>query len=193
MELKNKKVVNITEFFKNGRNAETGALDQLFPHIYNELRKLAHKQLQRSWSDETICTTALVNEAYLKLANGALSKLSNRAHFFAVAATAMRQILINYAEQKSAKKRGRDWLKVSFAESNLGDMGGADNLLQVNEALEDIRSIDEELAQLVELRFFGGLTEVEIAQVFKVNERTVRRNWKKAKALLALSLKGENQ
>ncbi len=163
-------------------------VDALYDDVYAELRRVAKKQMQKVWSVGTISTTALVNESYLKLAKLQSVQFENKAHFFAVAATAMRQILINYAEQKGAQKRGGDWLKVTYQEPLHESEMEVKTLLAVNDALDEIREIDADLAQLVELRFFAGMTESEIAEVFQVNERTVRRNWKKAKMLLKHAL-----
>lgn len=121
----------------------------------------------------------------MKLINAQKLEIVNRAHFFALAATAMRQILINYAEQKKAQKRGGDWLQVTYQETLLQSQHKLETLLSINEALDQVRAIDAKLADLVELRFFAGLTEVELAEIFGVNERTLRRNWTKAKVLLA--------
>lgn len=171
-------------------SSESGitSVDALYNDVYEELRRIAKKQMQKAWSIGTISTTALVNESYLKLVNLQNTQFENKAHFFAIAATAMRQILINYAEQKGAQKRGGDWLKVTYQEPLHESDVEIKTLLAVNDALTDIREIDADLAQLVELRFFAGMTEAEIAEVFDVNERTVRRNWKKAKMLLKQAL-----
>jgi len=163
-------------------------LDALYQDVYLELRDIANKQMQKAWSLGTLSTTVLVNEAYLKLMSLDKEKLQSEAHFFAIAATAMRQIIINYAEQKNAAKRGGDWVQVTYEEPELQSEVDFRTLILVNDALDDIRKIDDKLAQLVELRFFAGMTEVEIAKVFKVSEKTVRRNWQKAKMLLKQGL-----
>ena len=176
--------MNITQLLADYRNGHEQAMESLFPIVYEELRRIARKQLYRVSGVNTLCATALVNEAYLKLLKCHSSQASDRVHFFAIAATAMRQILINYAQQKHAQKRGGDWLKVTFEEALSTEECGIDQLLAINRALEELEQLDENLARLIELRFFAGLTEIEVASIFEVNERTVRRNWKKAKALL---------
>lgn len=181
--------IDITQLLAAYQRGQPEAMERLFSLVYQELRRIAHRQLKNVWSLETICTTALVNEAYLKLVNHQNCKVSDRAHFFALAATAMRQILINYAEQKQADKRGGQWQQVTYEQALLTPDLNMETLLAVDSALKTLKDIDEDLARLVELRFFAGMTEAEIACVFAVTERTVRRNWKKAKALLVQALK----
>jgi len=166
--------------------------DRLYNEVYGELRRIAQKQMNKAWSMGTISTTSLVNEAYLKLAHLGPEQVDNRSHFFAIAATAMRQIIINYAEHKRAQKRGGDWMQVTYLEPMLESDVDIKTLLAVNEALDEVRLIDADLAKLVDLRFFAGMTEKEIAEVFQVNERTVRRNWQKAKMLLRRGLQPDD-
>jgi RNA polymerase sigma factor (TIGR02999 family) len=163
-------------------------MNQLFELVYQQLRQIAQQQLRKVWSVETICTTALVNEAYLKMVDHQQFSPANRAHFFAIAATAMRHILINYAEQKQAKKRGGDWQQVTFNDPAGDGENNLTTLIAVNEALSQVNNVDESLARLVELRFFAGMNEAEIALLYDCSERTVRRDWKKAKALLVKAL-----
>jgi len=168
-------------------------MDTLFPLVYEELRRIARRQRRRISSD-TLDTTALVHEAYLKLIDQKQASWQDRAHFFAVSAIAMRQILINYAERKHAQKRGGDWRRVTFNDA-LGPPGGqgAETLLAVDEAMKHLKEVDARLAQIVEYRFFGGLTEVEIGCVLGLSERTVRREWSKAKAFLSRALSAQQQ
>ena len=180
-----------TQLLSDCQKGETGSMEYLFPVVYQELRDIARQQLRKAWSVETISTTALVNEAYLKLVNHQQSSPSNRAHFFAIAATTMRHVLINYAEQKQAQKRGGDWQQVTFNDAAIKEEKNTNTLLAVNEALAQVKMVDGELARLVELRFFAGMTESEIAALFDLSERSVRRNWIKAKALLAKALESE--
>lgn len=180
--------LDITQLLNDHLRGHDEVLDHLFPVVYQELRKIARNQLRKVWAVDTICTTALVNEAYLKLLNNQQAQAGNREHFFAIAATAMRHVLINYAEHKQAQKRGGDWQQVTFDEAGLQGAQNVSTLLAVNDALEEIRALDEDLARLVEMRFFGGMNETEIAVVLAVNERTVRRNWQKARTLLSQCL-----
>lgn len=175
---------DITTLLNNRELDQVELMNRLFPAVYHELHHIAHKQLRSSWSAGTICTTALVNEAWIKLIKSPQSHLANRSHFYAVAAKAMRQILINYAEERQALKRGGDWQKVTFDDALIQPEQNLQNLLAVNDALVKVEAIDAGLAALVEMRFFAGMTENEIADALNVTDRTVRRNWIKAKALL---------
>ena len=175
---------DITTLLNNRELDQVELMNRLFPAVYHELHYIAHKQLRSSWSAGTICTTALVNEAWIKLIKSPQSHLANRSHFYAVAAKAMRQILINYAEERQALKRGGDWQKVTFDDALIQPEQNLQNLLAVNDALVKVEAIDAGLAALVEMRFFAGMTENEIADALNVTDRTVRRNWIKAKALL---------
>ncbi|MDJ0808272.1 MAG: ECF-type sigma factor [Gammaproteobacteria bacterium] len=181
---------------RDSRKSNQEDAAHLFPAAYQELKRLAHSQLRKAWSIETIQTTALLNETYLKLIAHQPLVCSDKRHFFALCAKAMRQILINYAEQKQTQKRGGDLVRVTYAEvlhqSDMHDNYRLDTLLTIDQALEQLSGVDEKLSELVELRFFAGLTEADLAQLFEVNERTIRRNWSKAKALLALVLNSED-
>lgn len=179
---------DITSLLIESRNGNSAALDEIYPQVYHELYRIARGQLRRMWDMGTISTTALVNEVYLKLVDQTQCQWVDRAHFLALSAKAMRQILINYAEQKRAQKRGGDWQRVTFEDALATPAVNAETLLAVEHALQQLATLDQELCRLVELRFFGGLTEAEIACVLGVSERTVRRNWRKAKALLARTL-----
>lgn len=186
---------DVTSLLIDSRNGSTAALDEIYPQVYQELYRIARSQLRRMWDLGTISTTALVNEVYLKLVDQTQCHWEDKAHFLALSAKAMRQILINYAEQKRAQKRGGDWQRVTFEDALSASAVNIDTLLAVEDALQQLVVVDENLCQLVELRFYGGLTEAEIACVLCVSERTVRRNWRKAKALLAhtLAVQGEGE
>ena len=179
---------DITQLLCDYQNGDEAAMESLFPFIYKELHQIAHRQLKNVWSVETICTTALVNEAYLKLASGSEHNAKNRNHFFAIAAKAMRQILINYSKQKQAKKRGGEWQRTDSVDALEDSEKNIDNILAIDRALTELEMLDPPLCRLVELRFFAGMTEQEVASVLGVTERTVRRNWQKAKLLLAKAI-----
>ncbi len=183
---------DITSLLIDSRNGNAAALDEIYPQVYQALYRIARGQLRRMWDMGTMSTTALVNEVYLKLVDQSQCQWVDRAHFLALCAKAMRQILINYAEKKRAQKRGGDWQRVTFEEALATSVIGVDTLLAMEDALQQLAVVDEDLCRLVELRFFGGLTETEIACVFGVSERTVRRNWRKAKAVLAHALAVKN-
>lgn len=168
-------------------------LDELFQTVYAELRRLAHRQLAVEPSGHTLSTTALVHEAYMKLAAQRSDAFKNRAQFFALAAGAMRRVLVDYARRHRAIKRGLNAKKVSLpALDALGDhrMDGAsvedraNFLIALDDALNVLRNVDERLAQVVEYRFFVGLTEIETAKLLGVTSRTVTRDWVKARAWL---------
>lgn len=164
----------------------------LFPIVYDELKRIANKQMRGAWSVGTIQATVLVNEAYLKLLGHDKNQCQSKTHFFAICAKAMRQVLLNYVEQKQAKKRGLEFEHVTYAEAFHQDEQltscSLNTLLTIDQALVELAQIDEDLCKLVELRFFAGLTESEIADLTGVSERTVRRNWQKAKALMSQAL-----
>lgn len=163
------------------------ALDRVIPVVYDELRRVAHRALSRERPGHTLTTTALVHEAYLKMADQAGVPARNRARFFAVAATAMRRVLIEYARRHRALKRGGDQRRVSLGESDVATER-ADALLALDDALNRLGVLNERLARVVECRYFGGLSEAETADALDVTDRTIRRDWIKAKAWLLSEL-----
>lgn len=178
-------IENFTQVLSNYQEGDEQALGKLFPIIYQELRSIAHRQLGNVWAVETICTTALVNEAYLKLAGSNKIVSHDRNHFFAIAAKAMRQVLINYSKQKQTQKRGAELRKTSNIDSLTQSEKNIDELITIDRALTELEELDPELSRLVELRFFAGMTEIEVAKILGISDRSVRRNWQKAKVLLA--------
>jgi RNA polymerase sigma factor (TIGR02999 family) len=166
------------------RAGKTGASDRLFPLVYDELRRIAHRQLGRERDGHTLDTTALVHEAYLKLVDQTRVQWVDRSHFLAVAAQAMRRILVDYARRYSSDKRGGAPTRVNLSDATIVAEQRADLLLALDEALNDLARMDERLSRVVECRFFGGLTEEETAEVLGVTARTVRRDWTKAKGWL---------
>jgi RNA polymerase sigma factor (TIGR02999 family) len=165
------------------------ALDDAFPLAYEELRRIARRQLGRL-PNETLRPTALVHEAYLKLAGGARVPWRDRAHFLAIASTAMRQVLIDHARGRCAVKRGGARCAVTLDDATLAVEEQAVALVELDEALTRLAAVDPRLARVVELRFFGGLSEEEAAQVLGLTTRTVRRDWVKARGLLHQALHG---
>jgi RNA polymerase sigma factor (TIGR02999 family) len=152
--------------------------------VYEVLHDLAHRQLRRS-SGATLNTTALVHEAWIKLARGAADGFEGRSHFFAVAAMAMRQVIVDYGRRRQAQRRGGGRRPVTAsALSRVGVDSNIDELLAIDAALDKLAALDERLAKVVEFRLFAGLEEQEIADVLGVNVRTVRRDWRKARAFL---------
>ncbi len=160
------------------------ALDQLIPLVYGELRQIAHRHLSRQGERATLNTTALVNEAYLKLVDQSRAQWNDRVHFLAVAALAMRHILTDRAKARRSVKRGGDRRRVTLDENAISPGDAPDALLQISDALDRVAVIDARLARIVEYRFFGGLSNEEIATVLEITERTVERDWIKARMLL---------
>jgi RNA polymerase sigma factor (TIGR02999 family) len=160
---------------------------ELFATVYGELKRLAHGQLARG-PRGTLSTTALVHEAFLKLRR---STVADREHFLALAARAMRQVLVDYARERHAAKRGGGLARVSLEGDALAIETLADEVLAVDTALGRLEAVDERLARLVEWRYFAGMTDVEIASALGVTDRTVRRDWLKARAFLYRELAGD--
>jgi RNA polymerase sigma-70 factor, ECF subfamily len=167
---------------------DESALEQLIPLVYDELRRLAHRYMTRERHGHTLQTTALVNEAYLRLVNWREARWQNRAHFFAVSAQMMRRILVDFARDRQYLKRGGGALRVSLSEAaNFTEGRGAD-LVALDEALTALSELDRRKGQVVEMRFFGGLSVKEVAEVLKVSEETVIRDWRLAKVWLLREL-----
>jgi RNA polymerase sigma factor (TIGR02999 family) len=160
------------------------ALDRLLPVVYHELRAIAHRHLAAVPPGSTLVTTALVHEAYLKLVDQSHADWRDRAHFFALASVAMRHVLINQAKARVALKRGGVRKKITLEEDVIVVEDQAESLLEIDEALERLGETDPRLARVVECRFYGGLTEDEIAEALGVTVRTVERDWAKARMLL---------
>jgi len=159
------------------------AFSDAYAAVYGELRRIAHRQLRSLRPGATLVTTALVNEAFLKLSRHPAG-WEDRTHFFALAARAMRQILVDYARERRAQKRGGDRPHTTLDEAAIPVEGIAEEMIGIDRALTRLEHVDERLARLVEWRFFGGMTEDEIARARGVTTRTVRRDWQKARAFL---------
>ena len=180
----------LTQLLGDWSRGNAGALQKLAPLVYEELRRLAHHYMRGQRPDHTLQTTALVNEAYLRLADKARPDFANRSHFFAVAAKAMRHILVDQAKAAQRQKRGGGAAKVALDEAALVSPQEPKAILDLNDALERLGALDSRKAQVVELRYFGGLKEDEIAEVLKVSTVTVRRDWVFAKTWLYGQLQG---
>jgi RNA polymerase sigma factor (TIGR02999 family) len=173
---------DITANLAAARGGERAALDAVFSRVYEEIRRIASGQLARA-GRASLSTTAVVHEAYLKLVRGPAIDFEDRRHFYAVAATAMRHILLNHARAKAALKRdGGQRLSLERAELAVEDH--AQELLALDAALERLAALDERLARVVELRFYAGLTVEEAAKILGVTDRTVKRDWRAARAFL---------
>jgi RNA polymerase sigma factor (TIGR02999 family) len=187
----------VTDLLAAWRRGETDALDRLFPLVYDELRRVASRQLGREATGHTLDTTALVHEAYLRLVDQNRVAWADRAHFFAIAARAMRRVLLDHARRHHANKRGGGVLPSTLDDATPeGSNGDADadsraaTLIALDEALGRLETVDDRLSRVVECRFFGGLTEEETAEALGITARTVRRDWVKAKAWLAQAMGG---
>src|SRR5579864_6808199 len=165
---------------------DDGALQKLVPQVYQELRRLAKRQMRGEHPDHTLQTTALINEAYLRLVNLRSVQWHNRAHFFALCARLMRNILVDFARSRRYAKRGGGVQPVSLEESLV--VAPSTGLVAVDDALKALAKVDDRKAQVVELRFFGGLTVEESAEVLKVFAETIRRDWRLAKVWLLREL-----
>jgi RNA polymerase sigma factor (TIGR02999 family) len=181
----------ITRLLVSISEGDHDALNRLFPIVYAELRTLAHRQLGHAGHGDTLQTTALVHEAYLKLLGAARPEWRDRRHFFAVASRAMRQISVDYARTQAAQKRGGGMLTLTLDEERLPLAERAEELVLLDHALAELESLSQRPARVVELRFFGGLSVEETAAVMDVSERTVKREWQKARAFLFDALRRE--
>jgi RNA polymerase sigma factor (TIGR02999 family) len=175
---------DITLMLQAVARGERQASSDLLPLVYEELRRLATARMAREASGHTLQPTALVHEAWLRLVGDGDRNWENRAHFFGAAAEAMRRILIENARRKSRLKRGGDQARVDIADVELATTTPDDKVLLIDEALEKLQSEDPDKAKIVVLKFFGGLTNQEVAQTLNVTERTVERQWAFAKAWL---------
>jgi RNA polymerase sigma factor (TIGR02999 family) len=178
----------VTQLLAEWSNGDSAALAELTPLIYEELQRLAHHFMEGQRPDHTLQTTALVNEAYLRLADQTNPNWQSRAHFFAVAARAMRQILVSYARSNQAQKRGGGALKIELNESAILSPEQSKEIVDLHEALERLGTLDSRKGQVVELKYFGGLNYDEIAEVLKISRVTVRRDWEFAKIWLYTEL-----
>lgn len=167
------------------------ALDLLMPLVYDELKRIAHHQLLVKGPAATLCTTELVHEAFLKLAAGTGAGWESRAHFFGAASRAMRQVLVDFARRRAADKRGGHLDRISLGDADAALEIQLDEILALDSALERLAAVDPRLRQVVELRFFGGLPEGEIAGMLGVSPRTIERDWLKARLILLQALDRE--
>jgi RNA polymerase sigma-70 factor, ECF subfamily len=180
----------ITQLLLAWSKGDREALDRLFPLVYAELRRLAKSYMRKERAGHTLQTTALIHEAYLRLIDAGQVEWQNRAHFFGVAARAMRQILVEMARERGCQKRGGGERRVSLDEAMTIGAELDEDLVSLDEALGALAQFDARKAQVVEMRFFGGLTEEEIAAALGVSPETVRRDWRLARSWLRRKLSG---
>ena len=179
---------DVTELLAAWSNGDREALDKLLPLVERELHQLAHRYISREKPGHTLQTTALVNEAYLRLVDQRRARWQNRAHFIAIAAQMMRRILVNHARDRAASKRGGGSRKVSLDEIAVLSDERAEEMLALDEAMDSLAKLDERKSRVVELRHFGGLSVEETAQVLGIHPDTVTRDWARAKAFLRREL-----
>ena len=182
---------DITVLLDAARDGDRSALDRVLSTLYQELHGMARRQLAGQQYGHTLDATALVHEAYLKLVGrgSGNAQFDDRAHFFAYAASAMRSVIVDYARQRLAQKRGGDLHRVTELPENLeGGLSLDEDMLGLDTALNRLTSVDPRLTQVVELRYFAGLSELEIAALLQRSERSVRRDWQKARMFLLASL-----
>ena len=175
----------VTRLLRAAREGDEGAIDRIVPLVYEDLRRLARRQLGRGFGPQSVRPTELVHEAYVKLSIGGAEAAVDRAHFLAIAARAMRQVLIDEARHRRAAKRGGGWTRATLSGHHWVADFDVDELLTLNDALDEL---DPRQRQVVECRFFGGMEEREIAEALGITERTVRRDWVKARAWLYRAL-----
>jgi RNA polymerase sigma-70 factor, ECF subfamily len=180
---------NITQLLAEWRDGNQSALDELYPLVYDELHRLARRYMSRERKGHTLQTTALINEAYVRLV-GQTVNWANRSHFFAISAQIMRRILIDHARRHAYAKRGGGAQQVSLDEAAAVTPDQSAELIRLDEALTSLAEMDPRRSQVVELRYFGGLNNEEIAGVLNVSENTVTRDWNMARAWLYQQLTG---
>lgn len=181
----------ITQLLQRAAGGDRAALDAVYASLYPDLKRLARARLRQQGRGESVSTTMLVHESFVRLVGARDLRLEDRRHFFAYAAKTMRNIIIDSAREHLAERRGGGAEHVTLGDADAMQVAGAgasDELMRVNEALRELEIVDPDLAELVEMRYFGGYSEVEIADLQGVNERTVRRRWDKARAWLFVAL-----
>jgi RNA polymerase sigma factor (TIGR02999 family) len=181
---------DITQLLGRARNGDREAIDSVFAALYPELRRIAHARLSHHVRNTLMDTTALVHECYMKFVNAKRLDVESRVHFLAYSATAMRSIIVDAARASRAERRGGQAAHVTLNSQHADSLAqGEDEIIDVDEALREIAKLDARLVQVVEMRYFGGMTDAEIGQALGVTDRTVRRDWEKARLLLAHALK----
>ncbi|SPE41891.1 RNA polymerase sigma factor [Candidatus Sulfopaludibacter sp. SbA3] len=180
-------MTDTTELFSAARLGDPGAEAQLISHLYSDLRQLAHSRLKRSKPCTLLDTTALVHEAYLRFHRAGYVRFSDRPHFLAYAARAMRSIVVDFVRKRGAARKDAGDANALPDPSTLPD--GESEIIRVDQALQELAAVSERLVKVVEMRYFAGMNETEIAEALSLTERTVRRDWEKARILLAQALK----
>jgi len=179
---------DVTNILQEWRGGDESAAERLFPIVYQELKRRARQYLNRERGNHTLQPTALVHEAYLRMVSQTSLTAENRAHFYAIVARTMRQILVDYARSHASEKRGGAAIRLSLDDLQIPIEQRAADLLALDEALKGLAQFDERKSKIVEMRFFGGLTDEEIAEVLQISIRTVLRDWKTARLWLLREL-----
>ncbi len=183
----------VTQLLRAWSEGDEAALNRLIPLVHGELRQLAHRYMAQERPDHTLQTTALINEAYIRLIDYRQRPWQNRAHLFAISAQLMRRILVDFARSRGSRKRGGGAQRVSLDEALVVSPELGEDLMALDDALKTLAEVDSRKSQVVELRFFGGLSAKESAEVLKVSEDTILRDWRLAKVWLLRELSGEKQ
>jgi RNA polymerase sigma factor (TIGR02999 family) len=183
--------VPITRLVSEARSGDPDAQTQLFTAVYDELKVIARARLRGGGPPQTLNTTALVHEAYVRLFEGTRPNVADRAHFYALSSRAMRHVLVDHFRRRRARKRGGGEVPVTLLDAEIPAEERGDVLLALDEALRRLERLEPRLARVVECRFFGGMTDVEIGHLLDVTDRTVRNDWRKARAWLARELQSE--
>jgi RNA polymerase sigma factor (TIGR02999 family) len=184
---------DVTQLLNAWRGGDQEALNRLIPLIHEELHRLAHIYMLRERQGHTLQTTALVNEAYIRLVDANRVPFQNRTHFFAISSNLMRRILVDFARARGYQKRGGDAVKVEFDDARIPAANRGADVVALDDALNALAAIDERGAKVVELRFFGGLSEEETAEALGISLRSVQRDWALAKAWLLREMKPGGQ
>jgi RNA polymerase sigma factor (TIGR02999 family) len=183
---------DITRLLADSRAGDRGAFDRLYAVVYDELRSVARRQLRAPGAGRTLSTTVLIHEAYVRMAGQTRVDWKDRAHFYGYAARAMRAVLVDYARRRGAAKRGGDRIEVRLADADVAIGDQIHLVLELDQALTRLRELDERLVRVVECQFFGGLSQTETAEALGLTERTVRRDWVKARAWLFAELRTDD-
>jgi len=181
-----------TDQIRRAQQGDEAALRSVFDATYTELRTLARARLRRGSRNTLLDTTSLVHEAFLKFANSGRLLIGDRQHFLRYASHVMRSVIVDFVRERSAERRGGGALHVTLDSEVVGDESSMDEdeILGIHAALEELARVDPQLVELVEMRYFAGMTDTEVAAALGINDRTVRRNWQKARLILADALKG---
>jgi RNA polymerase sigma factor (TIGR02999 family) len=188
--IQDRRMAQLTQLLEEIRAGDSDAIDQVFTLTYRELREMAHQRLHRSHPLTSLDTTSLVHECYLRLVRLGQLQTRDRAHFLAYAARVMRSIVVDFVRQRLAKRRGGDDVRVTLkTEIRDSAAAGEEQIMQVDEALEELAVLDPRLVEVVEMRYFAGFTVEQIAESRGVTTRTIRRDWEKARLLLCAALR----